>query len=174
MALTTLQAGFTYVGALIATAIVSILPLYGLQTGSALQRRASEEDLLAVGNEFHSAFISYALATPAGQPRTPATLEALLKDARFPDVRRHLRRIYVDPLTRKATWGLIPAPGGQGIMGVYSLAGEVPLKTGNFPLAFEDFDHAVSYAQWKFMAPLHVIETPGATAKRQISQGLPR
>lgn len=168
------QGGFTYVGALIATAIVGILSLCSLQTGSALQRRASEADLLAIGNEFRSAFVSYAMATPGGQSRTPATLEALLKDSRFPNVTRHLRRIYADPLTGAATWGLIPAPGGQGIMGVYSLAGGTPLKTGHFPIAFGDFDRAVSYAEWKFMAPLHVIETASAAAKRPFGAVPPR
>jgi len=45
--------------------------------------------------------------------------------------RRHLRRLYPDPITNSAERGLVKAPDG-GVMGVYSLSEQPVLKTGNF------------------------------------------
>ena len=63
---------------------------------------------------------------------------------------RHLRRQYVDPMTGKANWGLVEAPGG-GVKGVYSRSEDAPIKTGNFLLKNEEFENAERYADWKFV-----------------------
>lgn len=150
-------AGFTYLGVVLMMAVMSVAAVATLRLGAVMQRRAAEQELLAIGNEFRDAFISYANATPPGKPRTPPSLDALLKDGRFPNLRRHLRRVYVDPLTGEAAWGLIQAVPGPGIMGVYSLATGRPIKIGNFDVKFQDFEGKTSYAEWKFMAPTDVI-----------------
>ncbi|HEY4374422.1 MAG TPA: hypothetical protein VGN52_21050 [Burkholderiales bacterium] len=68
---------------------------------------------------------------------------------RLPGIRRHLRRLYADPLTGKPGWGTIPAPGG-GIMGVYSLAKGTPIKIALFDPELADFEGKTSYADWQF------------------------
>jgi hypothetical protein len=63
----------------------------------------------------------YFQRSPGTAKRYPARLGDLLEDRRFLSRQRYLRRIYVDPMTGKAEWGLVQAPQG-GVMGVYSLA----------------------------------------------------
>jgi type II secretory pathway pseudopilin PulG len=149
--------GFGYIGLILMVAVIGIAAAATLQLGAVAQRRAAEEELLAIGSEFRDAFISYANATPAGQPRTPPSLQALLKDARYPTARRHLRKLYVDPLTGEDAWGTIPAVPGPGVMGVYSLSSGKPIKIGNFDLRFQDFEGKTAYRDWKFMPPQEVI-----------------
>lgn len=142
--------GFTYIGLLIMIAVIGVAATATLQLGAVVQRRAAEEELLAIGAEFRAALISYANATPAGQRRTPDTLEDLLKDARFPKPRRHLRKRYLDPLTGNDEWGIVLAPDGGGIAGIHSLSNAVPIKIANFAPPFRHFDGATSYREWVF------------------------
>ena len=152
--------GFTYLSVVLMMAVLGVAAVATLKVGAVMERRAAEQELLAIGNEFRDAFISYANATPPGKPRSPPSLEALLRDPRFPNLRRHLRRVYVDPLTGESDWGLVPAVPGPGVMGVYSLAAGQPIKIGNFELRNQDFEGKASYAEWKFMAPTEVISPP--------------
>jgi len=158
------QRGFTLIGVLLFAAVFAVAAAAAVTAGATLQRHAAEEDLLAAGLEFRNAFKSYyesALSTP----RYPIKLEDLLRDPRFPGVRRHLRKLYADPLTGKAEWGTIPAPGG-GIMGVYSLATDTPIKTALFPAEFAAFEGKATYAEWQFayVAPDLLGNTGQATA----------
>ena len=110
-------AGFTYVGLLVLIAIIGIATAYTAQVNALVQQRANEEELLFVGRQFAAAFRSYYEATPAGQRPYPAKLEDLLKDPRYPGIRRHLRKIFVDPVTGKAEWGIVWLNKGSGIDG---------------------------------------------------------
>ncbi|MCU7376099.1 hypothetical protein PEC18_36275 [Paucibacter sp. O1-1] len=118
--------GFTYVGVLILLAVLSMAAALTLQFAQTRAQRDAETELLGVGQEFERAFASYHRQTPVGQRPFPEKLEDLLRDPRYPGVRRHLRRLYVDPLSGKA-WGLVPAPGG-GVMGIYSRAEGKPFR----------------------------------------------
>ena len=140
--------GFTYVGLMIFLAILALGSAAVLSAGTSLQRRMHEEELLFIGAQFAEAFKSYFEATPAGQRNYPANLAELLRDPRYPGVRRHLRQIYVDPMTGKAEWGLVPAPGG--IIGVHSLSQRAPLKIAEFEPAFSVLTGKASYVDWKF------------------------
>ena len=142
------NAGFTYVGVMIFLAILAMVSAAVLTAGAALQRRMNEEELLFIGAQFAEAFKSYFEATPAGQRNYPAKLEELLRDPRYPGVRRHLRKIYVDPMTGSAQWGLVAAPGG--IVGVHSLSQRAPLKVAEFEPAFAPLAGRTSYVDWKF------------------------
>lgn len=145
------QRGFTYLGLLILVAIIGIASAATLQVGSALQRRAAEEELLEIGAELRNALISYGNATPAGQKRAPASIQDLLKDPRYPGIKRHLRKLYADPLTGKEEWGIVEAIDGGGIVGFFSLANAQPIKIDNFDPVFHDFAGKSSYQEWRFL-----------------------
>jgi type II secretory pathway pseudopilin PulG len=144
------EAGFTYLGLLILVAILALATSATLTLGSIVQRREAEQRLLEVGAAYRQAIASYLNSSPAGDRRYPGALAELLKDPRYPGVRRHLRQLYPDPITGKNEWGLVGAPGG-GIMGVYSLSNAKPIKIAEFELANESFEEAVHYSQWVFI-----------------------
>lgn len=112
------------------------------------RQRSLESELLFVGQQYRTAIRQYYEAPPGGT--YPPSLEALLLDPRAPAIRRYLRRPYRDPLTGAAQWGLVQAPQG-GIMGVYSLSPEKPIKQANFPPILEWAPNLASYADWKFV-----------------------
>jgi type II secretory pathway pseudopilin PulG len=139
------QAGFTYLAMLFFVAITgSSLAASGMLWSDS-QRRENERELLFVGNQFREAITQY----KAQAGRYPARLEDLLQDGQN---RRYLRRLYRDPLSNKADWGIVEAPNKGGIMGVYSLAEGQPFKTGNFAARDIEFEGAGSYAEWRFVA----------------------
>jgi hypothetical protein len=74
-----------------------------------------------------------------------------MKDPRHPSTRRHLRKLYADPMTGKATWGLVQAGGGSGIAGVHSLSDEKPTAKGHAGGDLAGRDYRQSYRDWKFM-----------------------
>jgi type II secretory pathway pseudopilin PulG len=145
-------AGFTYVSVLILTAIISLTATATIGIGAIAERRAAEEELLAIGQEFRQALASYALATPEGHKQAPSSLQELLKDERSPQLLRHLRRLYADPLTGEEKWGLVLAPDGSGIVGIHSLSEATPIKIGNFEPALQHFTDQPSYRRWVFTA----------------------
>ena len=145
------ETGFTYLAALIAVALFGVVLAATGMVWQTVARREKERELLFVGNQFRRAIQLYYETTPGGVARRyPASLDDLLKDNRQPSTQRYLRKIYVDPMTRSAEWGLVPAPGG-GILGVYSLSEEVPIKSGNFAYADRDFENKSKYSEWKFL-----------------------
>lgn len=146
------QAGFTYLGLIIFVFIVGLVGAATLKIGALLQRAHTEQELLEIGFQFSAALESYAAATPRGQPPQPMTLQELLRDPRFPNPRRHLRKIFVDPVSGKAEWGLVRAGEAGRILGVHSLSQATPLKQGNFDKRFPGFDNRERIADWKFMA----------------------
>lgn len=151
------QPGFSYIGLLIFVAILGVMSASAVSTGSTLERRSQEVELLFIGSQFREAFKSYYDDTPAGQLPYPKSLAELVKDDRFPQPRRHLRKIFVDPMTGRTDWGLVPAPGG-GIAGVFSLSSGKPIKTAKFPAEFADFEGKENYSEWVFgQAPVPLV-----------------
>ncbi len=143
--------GFTYLGLIILLAILALVAAAGLKMGSVLQRAAAEEELLEIGAQFSEALRSYAAATPPGKASQPVTLQDLLKDPRFPNTRRHLRKIFVDPVTGKAEWGVIYIGDKVGVLGVYSLSDARPLKVANFDIRFLNMENREKISDWKFL-----------------------
>ncbi|MFC0577714.1 hypothetical protein [Paraburkholderia solisilvae] len=117
--------------------------------------------MLAVGNEFQRALMSFSSATPIGQPTQPRTLEELLRDPRYPNVVRHLRRIYEDPMTGKADWVIVKSPDGQTIVGIHSASHAHPIQLKQFSPAFQGFENKKSYTDWVFVARFPAL-TQGA------------
>ncbi len=152
------QSGFTYLFVLMLVALVGM----GLAAAGMLwdteSRRAREAELLFVGEQYRLAIRSYYELEPA-QPRLPRSIDDLLEDNRRPDVVRHLRRAYRDPMTG-GEFVLIASPDGQGIVGVYSPATERPFKTAGFSPANEAFSGAASYADWRFVFTPPVPPSP--------------
>jgi len=111
------QAGFTYLGLLIAFASLGI----GLSVLSEVWTKTAEHQkrvqLEWVGQQYVQAIQSYYYANTGTVHFYPSTLEDLLEDKRYLSIKRHIRMLYPDPFSGKAQWKLIPAPGG-GIQGV--------------------------------------------------------
>lgn len=148
--------GFAYVLLLITVATIGLLSASSLSVGGQITRRDAERELLAIGNEFEQALRSYSGGS-GGLGNSafgvgPRNLQDLIKDPRFPGVRRHLRQIYADPLTGKPEWGLVIEPGGS-IVGVYSQADGIPIQRTGFEASKITFENAESYAAWKFGLP---------------------
>jgi hypothetical protein len=80
------------------------------------------------------------------------SLQELLRDTRFPNPRRHLRKIFVDPVSGRAEWGLVRAGEGGRILGVFSLSQAQPLKLAKFDARFPGFENREHVSEWKFMA----------------------
>jgi type II secretory pathway pseudopilin PulG len=120
------------------------------ELASTAAKREREAELLFAGDQIAQAIAAYRAASP-GAPRYPANLADLVRDPRHPQVRRHLRRIHLDPMTGRADWGVVRAPDG-GIAGVYSRSLERPLKRSGFPDGYEGFAGAERYADWAFVA----------------------
>jgi type II secretory pathway pseudopilin PulG len=142
--------GFTYLALLIAVAITAGALAAAGGVYSHVAQREKERELLFVGEQLRQAIALYYWRTPGGAHQYPKSLEALLEDQRWPTTQRYLRKLYRDPLTGSADWGIVEAPGG-GIMGVYSKSEEVPIKTAGFPARWSAFEEARNYADWKFV-----------------------
>jgi type II secretory pathway pseudopilin PulG len=153
-------AGFTYVSLVILVAILGLVAATSVKLGGMLQRSRAELALLDIGAEFSNALQSYADATPAGKPTQPPSLKDLLKDPRFPTVRRHLRKIYIDPVTGKAEWGIVYLANQVGVVAIYSLSQDKPVKIGNFPVRFQAFDSKAHISDWKFTVTARPIASP--------------
>ncbi|MFT3819935.1 MAG: type II secretion system protein [Rubrivivax sp.] len=144
-------AGFTYLGLLVAVAIAGGVLAAAGALWSTETRREQEEDLLFAGDQFRAAIGAYWSQAPAGMPHAlPRTLDELLDDRRWPTQRRHLRRVFVDPMTRGTDWGLVEGPGGT-IAGVFSRSDRAPLKKAGFAAADAGFEQAQRYRDWRFV-----------------------
>lgn len=162
-------AGYTYVVVLIWVALAGVgLAVTGELWRTTMQRER-EEELLFIGEEFRRAITSYYEASPGAQ-RFPPSLAALVRDERFPTVRRHLRKIYVDPMTGKAEWGLVKQPEG-GIVAVHSLSTARPLRTGNFTGTREAFAGKQKYSEWVFRSDTGAVAATSPQA--QTVQAMP-
>ncbi|GAB2883008.1 type II secretion system protein [Uliginosibacterium flavum] len=98
------QRGFGYLILIFALAVMGLVLAGFGQSWKISSQREKETELLAIGQQFSAAMTSYQRVTPAGQPNTPASLDELLEDKRFPFTVRHLRRLYRDPMTGQPNW----------------------------------------------------------------------
>lgn len=140
--------GFTYLWVMFTVAITGVLLAGAGQLWRTESQREKEKELMFIGEQFRLAIGSYYENSPGMPKRYPPSLEKLLLDDRFPTVKRHLRKIFLDPMTGTREWGLIKQP-GIGITGVHSLSAQVPLKRANFHERYA-FGEAKSYKDWKF------------------------
>jgi type II secretory pathway pseudopilin PulG len=157
------QRGFAYLWTLMLVAFMGVGLTIAADLYATAMRRDKERQLLFIGHEFRHALESYVKAN--GQSQYPLTLDDLLKDPRFANPRRHLRRLYADPVTGKPEWSLILQQGR--IVGIHSTSTQHPIKQDNF----DDDDAGLAkksrYADWIFTYPFDLFTIPqGGEVKR--------
>lgn len=157
------QQGFTYLGVLFLIVLMGAGLASAGQVWSSAARREHERQLLWVGTQYAQALRSYYRSSP-GLAQYPVTLEVLLEDDRFPSPKRHLRRLYPDPITNSADWGLMRGFDGR-ITGVYSQSEEPPLKQADFPTQWVDFSGMSRYSDWQFVAEKAFLDNAAGAAK---------
>lgn len=144
------ERGFTYPIAMFAVAVTSILSLHAIENALTDARREQEAALLETGAAIADAIRSYYQLSPGTVKTYPPSLDALLEDARTATLRRHLRKLYRDPVTGSTQWGLVMTEDGR-VKGVYSLSTRSPLKKAGFPAYQDSFNNAHSYQDWRFV-----------------------
>lgn len=144
------EKGFTYIGVLIIVAIIGLTLALASTLWSFAQQRQKEQELIFVGNQFRQAIGQYYERSPGSVKIYPRTLEDLLQDNRYVSIQRYLRRIYRDPITGIAEWGLVMAPEG-GVMGVHSNSDMKPIKEASFLGVNAGFEDGKKYSDWRFI-----------------------
>lgn len=156
------QRGFTLLLVLVAVVVLGLVAGITGRLWSSVMQQEREAELLFRGDQYRRAIESYSNLKKGGKGGSyPATVDDLLRDKRMPEVKRHLRQEYKDPFTGEP-FELIPA-GGQvgglgsgkaaigGFKGVRSTSTLKPFKDDGFPLEYESFKGAASYADWEFV-----------------------
>lgn len=150
--------GYAYLGMLLVLTAVMHLSALSVQKGVALHQSEKEQQLLLVGYEYEKAIIEYTKTANSNTSATttttqgPLQLQDLLKDPRYPGIKRYLRKLYSDPMAGTPEWGLVKAANGN-IIGVYSTDTRQPTKRSGFDSIHNSFDNAKSYSQWVFGLP---------------------
>lgn len=146
--------GYTYAAVLIVLVALALgAQVATIPAKSALVRN-DEAELLFRGQAYIAALESYQNAIE-GDKSLPQKLEELLDDRRA-GRRRHIRRLYDDPLTGGA-WKILRNSEGR-IHGVASTAPGAPRKKAFFPEGMARFASAKTYAGWEFV---YKDQTPG-------------
>jgi len=153
------RSGFTYLAALFAIIVIGIASSVVGKVWSTEATREKEAELVFRAQEIRKAVGRYYHESP-GAKRYPASLEDLIKDARYLATKRHLRKLYTDPFTGKPDWETIKAP-DNGIMGVKSRSEREPIKKKNFPDELVAFEGKSKYTEWEFIyVPTPPVKPP--------------
>lgn len=135
------QGGVALVAVLFALALVALGAHAVMSVASRQTQRDREAQLQRVGTAFARAIQSYREASPGSMKSGPHTLDDLVVDRRFLGIRRHIRKIYPDPITQSLDWGLVRSADGA-IEGVFSQSGETSIQVG---------EGGSRYSDWKFV-----------------------
>jgi type II secretory pathway pseudopilin PulG len=151
--------GFILIGLLLLIMMSGIaLAQAGVKWRDAVQRER-EQELIRVGEAYRLAIGRYYNQSPSVIKEYPPNLEALLSDNRFPTPRKHIRKLYTDPITQRDGWGVVEAPSG-GIMGIYSLSDKPPFKTAGFRPHLRHLNNKKYYGEWYFAYIPEAIAVP--------------
>ena len=154
------QRGFSYLWVLLLVALLGMSVGFAWEIHSTSVRRDREAELLAIGRQFRVAIGRYHEAMPMGRREYPASLEDLLFDKRVSGGRRHLRKVFVDPMTGKPDWVLVRVAGR--VVGVHSRSDAVPIKQGAFEAEDAGFAGKQAYHEWKFTYPSDLMQRGAA------------
>ncbi|WP_137719070.1 type II secretion system protein [Methylobacillus flagellatus] len=146
------QHGFSYFGVLFTVTLVSLALVGTALVSSVQQQRQKERALLFIGQQYLDAIGSYYHASPGGFKQYPRSLDDLLRDTRYPGIKRHLRQPWPDPMLLAGHWQLIRNRQG-GIVGIQSLSTATPLKQGGFSrqLLAQRLSGKKRYMDWRFV-----------------------
>ncbi len=112
------NAGFTYLGVLLAVALLGL----GLTAAAQIWSKRAERERLArmdaIGAEYVAAIAAYQQGAPGiVVSGLPQSVGSMIRDPRLVTVRRYLRREYPNPFTGRPDWEFVLAPDG-GILGI--------------------------------------------------------
>lgn len=154
--------------------LLFMVALTGLMIGIAgsswktLVQQSREEDLLWKGSRIRAAIGAYyetAQTTGKSVKQYPSRLQDLIRDPRYLEPTRYLRKLYPDPMTG-LPWEMINAPGG-GIMGVRSGSTEKQFKQTGFTEENKAFAGKQSYREWEFVYLPAKKSSPVRTIKKK-------
>lgn len=141
--------GLTLIGLIVVLAVLSLSAGIAGTDWSVLRQQEREKELLWRGEQYRRAIASYYERSDLGNSKQyPPDLQALLEDGRGLVKRRHVRRLYDDPMTG-SEWQIIPGPAG-GVMGVHSKSDLRPFNEDGFTTEQKGFAGAQSYRDWRF------------------------
>lgn len=143
------QRGFVLMGLVVFLALAGLLATRAAESSATARRRAQEDELLWIGQQYQRALASYYGASPGRVKHLPVTLDELLLDTRFPMPVRHLRRAYADPTQPDVPWGIVRQ--GNQIIGVYSQSDAPTLRRSGFPVALATFEGMEHQSDWRFV-----------------------
>jgi type II secretory pathway pseudopilin PulG len=152
------ERGFTYIALLVFVAIMGVGLAATGEVWHMTVKREKEVELLFAGNQIRNAIDMYN-QQPGQVGRYPMSLEDLVKDPRFPNTKRYLRKIYLDPVTNSANWALVKGANGE-IVGVHSTSDDEPAKKANFNFADIAFEGKTKYSEWVFTASIRHVSAP--------------
>lgn len=152
---------------LVLMVVLVMLVILGLSMGIAgstwrtVVQRAKEKELLFRGDQYRKAIKSYYSVKHGGRAGLfPSSLEDLVKDPRFPGTKRHIRKLFKDPLTGEDFIVIKDLKSGGRIKGVRSDSKLEPFKKDGFRKENEKFVDAENYQKWEF-----IYEPPKATPR---------
>lgn len=144
------QQGYTYLGVLLLLLVLGMSLTGAALVSDLMQQREKERELIFAGEQYANAIKRYYEAGAGGVSTFPKSVADLLRDPRFPNVQRHLRRPLRDPMTPSGEWELIREEQG-GIVGVHSRSEKTPL--GQYAQTRSDDSAAAkkkTYRDWQF------------------------
>ena len=163
------QGGFSYMWTLMLIFLMSLGLSVAVEIDSTNSRREKEKELISIGRQFREAIGRYYEASRTVDRKVyPASFDDLLEDKRFPGTNRHLRKIFIDPVTGSSDWGVLRIDGK--IVGIYSVSEMQPIKMDGFDLSEAEFKNSQKYSDWVFSYPPNLILVkPDAVAKNSSS-----
>jgi len=158
--------GYTYFGVLFAVALIGLSLAGAAAVWRIQQQREKERELIFIGRQYINAITSYYHAAPGGAKKYPRDMAELLRDPRYPNIKRHLRKPWRDPLTGSSRWGVVRTKQG-GIAGIYSLAEGTPLKQAGFGMLDSLLSGKTSYRDWRFIYIAAIDDKPEGSPDSQ-------
>ncbi len=143
------QRGLALLAVLVAVSLLGLMAGIAGSSWQTVRQRAREADLLWKGGQVRKAIESYYTTSHGGGSAKfyPSSLDDLVNDKRSLVVKRHLRRLYPDPMTGE-DWVLVKEKGR--IKGVHSSSSLTPFKQDGFSEENEDLAGKSSYREWVF------------------------
>ncbi len=146
------QHGFSYLVVLLIAVVLGITSMATFEHFDTLAKREREQQWLFAGQQYQHAINSYYQQSPDGIKQLPAALSDLLKDPRFASTKRHLRKIYPDPITGQP-WRLILNEDNR-IMGVVSSSDATVLQRAKIEAQIANLtqnEADATYADFQFV-----------------------